>query len=168
MPQFQTANILVALGGDHGSTVPKYSVTAPEIAVLRLIHGEDAVLDVEPLGVIESTHRAERARLCQTYYRIINGERRSPQVDELFPGAAARLFEAIEELELDPSMFKASARMKPVAAPVAEPDDEADEPVKPKRGRKKAEAPAPAPVAEADDEDNDGIADMPDASSVLG
>jgi hypothetical protein len=116
----QTANILLSLGGDHGNTIMKWRVTAAEIAVLRAIHGEDAVNDVEPTGDVKRSHRDERARLIAIYGGAKSPDQK-PIVDGMFPGVAARVFETIEELELDPSFFKATGRLK--AAPVA------DEPV---------------------------------------
>lgn len=164
----QLANCLVALGGDAGNTVPKYGITAAEIAVLRAIHGDDAVLDVEPVGSVERSHKAERGRLADIYARVVNGARRSPEVDALFPGAAARVFETIDELELDASFFKATARMTAKPAKVAEPEPVPEpEAEKPKRTRKvKPVEVKPAPEPEEDDED-DGIGDMPNASGVM-
>ena len=111
----QTANVLVALGGDREHTVPKNVVTPSEIALLRAIHGDDAVFDIEPLGAEYDrnvTSRAERERLFSRYKRHIQGKEQCPELDALFPGAAARLFETIDELELDESFFKAVGRMQ--------------------------------------------------------
>lgn len=110
----QTANILLALGGDSGNTVPKRGVTAAEIAVLRAIHGNEAVFDIEPAGeaVDEGRPRSNRAelnRLRALYGRAMDSENNSI-VAQLFPGAAARVHETLGELELDPSFFKPLAR----------------------------------------------------------
>lgn len=159
----QLANCLVALGGDAGNTVPKYGVTAAEIAVLRVIHGDDAIADIEPTGSVERSHKAERSRLVDAYARIINGAKRAPEVETLYPGAAARVFETLDELDLDSSFFKTATRVttQTPAAPVAVAVPEAG---KPKRGRKaKAAEPEPAPAAEdaGEDDEDDGIKDMP-------
>lgn len=113
----QTANILLALGGDSGNQVPKYGVTAAEIAVLRAIHGEDAVTNVLPLNAKDDrTNRAELARLRARYGAAQDGEG-NKVVDTLFPGAAARVFETIDELELPEALFAAKERVsaKPFA-----------------------------------------------------
>lgn len=95
----QVANIMLALGGDPGQVIPKFGVTPSEVAVLRVIHGNDAVSDIEVVGTVNRPHRVERDRLVQDYGRGINGEIRAPAVDALFPGAAARLFETFDEIE---------------------------------------------------------------------
>jgi len=107
----QTANILLALGGDSGNQVPKYGVTAAEIAVLRAIHGEDAVTNVLPLDTVDNrSNRTELARLRARYGAAQDGEG-NKVVDTLFPGAAARVFETIEELELPRELFAAKERV---------------------------------------------------------
>lgn len=106
----QTANVLLALGGDKGNTVPKYEVTAAEVAVLRYIHGEDAVFDIEITGEVSRTHRQEIGRLTEFYGRQEGDRRTSPAVAELFPGAAARVFEDFEELEIPDELYVATGR----------------------------------------------------------
>lgn len=121
----QTANVMLAIGGDAKNTVPKYGVTAAEVAVLRYIHGEDAVFDIEVTGSVERTHRQEIGRLTEVYGRQ-EGERRvSPAVADLYPGAAARVFETFDELELPDELYAAAGRK--VAAP-AKPKKDAPAP----------------------------------------
>ena len=63
----QVCDCLVLVGGDIGKSVMRYGVTAPEVAILRSIHGDDAVRDI----VIKSNEKidslAERDRLTLTY-----------------------------------------------------------------------------------------------------
>lgn len=106
----QTANILLALGGDSGNQVPKYGVTAAEIAVLRAIHGEDAVTNVLPVGTVSMTNRAELARLRARYGAAQDGEG-NKVVETLFPGVAARVMEDLEELDLPAELFAAKERV---------------------------------------------------------
>lgn len=106
----QTANILLSLGGDHGNTIMKHQVTAAEITVLMSIHGNDAVNEVEPAGEVKRSHREERGRLLNIYGHAKDPEQK-PIVEGLFPGVAARVFETIDELGLDESMFKATGRL---------------------------------------------------------
>jgi len=148
MPKMQTANCLVHLAGDAGNSVPKYGVTVSEIVVLQKIHGEDAVVDIQPVGEVERTHRAERQRLEYVYGTAQDdGSRRSKVVDLLFPGAAARLYETFAEAEIIDENFAQTGRVSR-AAPVA-----VDPPAP-------AEANVPAASEEAEAEPDDGIGDM--------
>ncbi|WP_316397344.1 hypothetical protein [Bradyrhizobium sp. 33ap4] len=106
-----TANIRLSLGGDHGNTVYKWGVTAAEIAVLRAIHGEESVQDVEPVGNIKRAHSVERARLMNIYgnAKVPNSEQRI--VENLYPGAAARVHEELHELDIPEAFFKAQGHM---------------------------------------------------------
>ncbi len=170
----EIANVMLALGGDTGNTVPKRGVTAAEIAVLRSIHGNEAVFDIEPLGDVERSQREERGRLKAVYGRAMDGNQNSI-VESLFPGAAARLFEKIEELEIDDSFYKSveRARAAPKAAEPVAPTPPA-KPGKPLTAKqqaaadKKAAAAAAAAAGDADDEE-DGIGDLPPVGGdVLG
>ncbi|MBI2240296.1 MAG: hypothetical protein HYU59_05770 [Magnetospirillum gryphiswaldense] len=160
----QTANIILALGGDVGNTIPKYNVTTAEIALLQAIHGEDAVTDVEPVGGISVTNRAERERLREIYGRATDGNG-NKIIELVYPGAAARVFERLDELSLVPEQFKTVARVQlPVEAqspaPVAKPA---------KGKRAKAAVPEPEPEPEDDAPDLDDMSDEPQgaANSVL-
>ena len=142
----QTANIMLALGGDTGNTIQKCAVTPAEIAILRAVHGEEAVFDVEPADDIERSSRAELERLAREYAssRLFGTDRRAVQA--LFPGLGARVQETLAELELPDEAYKSTARMTapPVAKPVATPG---------KKGK--------ASKAEQDD----GMQDMTDKSA---
>lgn len=106
---FEIADVMVALGGDRINTVPRYDVTAGEIAVLQVIHGNDAVFDVKPKGTIDRKQRVERSRL-QAIYGHARDHDGNSQVERLYPGAAARVFERLDELILDESQFVATGR----------------------------------------------------------
>ena len=104
------------------------------MAVLREIHGEAAVFDINPGEDVERSNREERSRLLMDYGKP-PGSREMSAVEALFPGMAARLPDSFAELELDDSFYKATGRVKPAKAgkkpvkpePEPEPDDE-DEP----------------------------------------
>ncbi len=114
----QYANIMLALGGDAGTTVPKTEVSASEIAVLRLIHGDAAVFDVEPVKVDDAkakrTSREEIRRLTELYgrARVDTGEgiQVSP-ITALFPGAGAKAIDKIEDLDIPEELFKPKSRV---------------------------------------------------------
>jgi len=145
----QTANLIVAIGNDQMNTVPLYGVTAAEIAVLQAVHGPDAIRDIEPAGEAEDdgakrTNRAERARLKAIYGRA---ERDLCPIEALYPGAAARVFETIDELGLPEQFFKPLSRTTANAAP-------SEKAVKAARGSRNAAVPAASTV------DDDGVKDM--------
>lgn len=114
----ETANILLDIGSDGTTILAKSRVTPAEVAVLRLIHGDDAVNEIEVLadeaGTPEGgkrTHRQEIARLMEVYGKPTpEGGREARAVTALFPGAAARVFETFEELELPDDHFKTKTR----------------------------------------------------------
>lgn len=116
----QTAKkIMVALGGDKGTTVPKYDVTASEIAVLMAIHGNDAVHDIEPGEDIERSDREEIARLAAKYGRakVHTEDGDTFVMKRLFPGHGARAVQTLEELAIPEEFYKAESRVKPKAVP---------------------------------------------------
>ena len=111
------ANIMLAIGGGRDNTLPKYGVTAAEIAILRAIHGEDAVFDVDPTAVDAKndydrprTNREELVRLKAIYGKAQDGNG-GAIVEGLYPGAAARVFEDFEELGLPDDYFKSLGRV---------------------------------------------------------
>lgn len=126
----QFANVMLALGGDMNNTVPKYNVSASEIAVLRAIHGDGAIYDVEPTYEKAIAPRDELSRLRGLYGRAM-GRENKPIINDLFPGAAARLFDTIDELGLVPEQFKAEVRVKPQPKAEAKPAAPAEEKVIP-------------------------------------
>lgn len=126
----QYANIMLALGGDKGTIVPKSEISASEIAVLRLIHGDDAVFDVEPVKVEEDkakrTSREEIRRLTEIYGRAKVDTADGTQVSAvtaLFPGAAAQAIKNIDDLDIPEEFFKAKSR---VSADDADDEDQND------------------------------------------
>ena len=105
-------NCLVALGGDRGNSVPKTRVTAAEIAVLQAIHGEDAVFEIEYIGDEDAlelpkiSRRAELERLKNRY--VARNEDNLLIVEKVYPGDAARIFERLDDLNLDSSLMKSA------------------------------------------------------------
>ncbi len=76
-----TYDATVRLGGDTAHEVNKTSLTAPEIMVLRRLHGLDAVVRIVQVASPAISHREERDRLRKLY-----GDRDSTAglVNELF------------------------------------------------------------------------------------
>lgn len=63
----QLCNITVAIGGDAGMTVHKERVTVPEILILRAVHGDDAVRNIEVIEDADIESTEERQRLGAVY-----------------------------------------------------------------------------------------------------
>ncbi|MCH4543131.1 hypothetical protein [Ochrobactrum sp. A-1] len=154
-------NAMLALGGDRGNTVPKYGITAAEIAVLQAIHGDEAVTDIEVIGDVERSNRDELARLRQAYGRARPEGSDVSHVDTLFPGAAARVFDTVDELELDEIFFKAEKRAVPEAKAS---EKTADASGKSKKGKGKAAA-SQTESSGTDDVNDDGVQDIGDEHS---
>ncbi len=135
----ELANIMLALGGDRDYTVPKYGVTAAEIAVLCAIHGSDAVHDIEPAGTLGARRspREERDRLLAAY--PAKNEDNEPIVMQVYPCMTPIIHTELAELGLDETLYKASEHVAP-AAPKK---------IKPPKAAK------PAPVNEIAPADND-------------
>lgn len=110
----KTATIMLSLGGDQGNQVSKSGVTPSEIAVLRAIHGDDSVTDIQPLGEDDRKSRDDIVRLREVYgmARDANGNR---VVDALFPGVGARAVESFDDLDLPEEFFKPIERVAPDA-----------------------------------------------------
>lgn len=112
----QIANCLVALGGDKDNWVPRYGVTAAELVVLRALHGEDAVGDIEPAGEITRGNRDELLRL-KAAYGSAKDEDNKAIVENVFPGSGAILPKTLADLELPEVHFKALSRASAGTAP---------------------------------------------------
>lgn len=63
----QICNCTVAIGGEAGMTVHKEGVTVAEIAILRGVHGEDAVRNIEVVADEKIDNSDERSRLANLY-----------------------------------------------------------------------------------------------------
>ena len=113
-------NCEIANGGDRGNTVVRFGVTAAELAVLIALHGEDAVFNIEPAGKIDRRNREERERLRFAYgaTRVRGDDEIDAKsvVELLYPGAAARVHEELDELEIPEHLFKPTARAGGVRA----------------------------------------------------
>ena len=100
----KTYSCKVRLGGSVMHEVPKDEVTAAEVTILRYIHGDDAVLEIKPVGDIDRSDVAELDRLRETYGQTGDGDVISPRKDivsKLFGiGATAALPKALPGIEL--------------------------------------------------------------------
>lgn len=131
MPKFKLYNAKLRLGGSVLNEVPLTEVTAPEIDILRVLHGgDDAVIEIKAVGEKEKSHADERARINLKYagggdnmenqakkklamIRDLFGNDRLPLPTELEAGVAAA--EEVDVEEVKPPAPKA-----PIKRTVAE------------------------------------------------
>src|SRR5262245_26954769 len=92
--RMETAHCIVRLKGDVQNEVPLSGITAPEIILLRAIHGgNDAVYKVEKDSDVASGAVNERIRLLAKYPRY------TELFAQLFPGLAPQFPRTIAEVE---------------------------------------------------------------------
>ena len=131
----QTASVSVALAGDRGNSVRKYDVTPAEVSVLRAVHGDDAIFDIEPGADIERGNREELERIMQIYggSRVLGTDTRA--VPTLYPGIGAQVPLAFDDLGLADEFYQPKTRAnskpakrasKPDVEPEVEDIDELD------------------------------------------
>lgn len=72
------------LAGDMRNEVRKGDLTAPEVILLRKIHGDDAFVELEKTGSKKADHQAERQRLYLEYPAAVNADAKKHFVEELF------------------------------------------------------------------------------------
>jgi hypothetical protein len=75
----------VRLNGAVANEVRKHAVTAAEIMILRALHGEDAVVEIVPVGEEVRAHLSERQRLYGVYANpnILTAEALKPRMEML-------------------------------------------------------------------------------------
>ena len=134
-----TINCLVAIGGDLQNKHPRSKVTVPELVLLRAIHGEAAVQNIEVTGNPRINQLDERDRLMRHYpkhqklvndiWRDSGGEfpkdvRRLNLNSALFAPAATAQHDMADQLE-----DEQVAKTRKVRTPKVEPesDDDGDE-----------------------------------------
>lgn len=111
-------NLQVAIGGDHGNTVPKFAVPVSELPVLLAVHGEDSLFDLEvveaPEDQEELSSAEELKRLHQIYGAVTDGEGVSI-LRQVYPGVGAKIVEELDALALPEGVFKVLTRATPKA-----------------------------------------------------
>lgn len=86
MPEYQLLRCEIALGGDIGNTVVRgrgNPITYPELGIIQLIHGDEAVWDIHVLGTCEMTNDQMLDRLKVIY--------REEDVKAVYPGAKPKM-----------------------------------------------------------------------------
>ena len=60
-------SVNVAIGGDIRNVVTRRGCTPPELALLRMVHGDTAITNISLAGKVEADSDTERDRLSQIY-----------------------------------------------------------------------------------------------------
>lgn len=126
----QLYNCHVRLGNTITSEVPKYEVTAAEILIFRAIHGNDAVVRVQPIRQDRRAHAAERDRLEHEYGPGLRAQRitleslfghdHMPLPVSLDPEGEAKAAEAAAQREAEEAAKEAERKAEFDAAVEAE------------------------------------------------
>ena len=86
MPEFQLLRCEVALGGDIGNTVVRgrgNPIAYPELGIIQLIHGDEAVWDIHVIGTCEMSNDQMLDRVKFIY--------RDEDVKAVYPGTKPRM-----------------------------------------------------------------------------
>lgn len=70
----RTYDVKVRLAGSRENEVRLSDVTAAEVLVLRLFHGNDAVEDIRPKGTLKVPHAEVRDTIWKKYVGATDGE----------------------------------------------------------------------------------------------
>jgi hypothetical protein len=110
----QIVNCDVHLGGDRNHVVPKTGVTVAEIEILRVLHGEDSVVNINPTKQDTRKHAEELDRLRKTYKRKLPGPDSKGSkniVDTVYPGPRPNLPATLKDIGVDyPTASKAKKK----------------------------------------------------------
>jgi hypothetical protein len=94
----QHCSCIVFLDGDRNSSVHKTDVTVAEIALLRAIHGPDAVEGIKPTFVGKEKPAQELERLRFAYRNSNVTKEGAPLVDSVYPGRAPNVPRTLAEI----------------------------------------------------------------------
>lgn len=131
---FKFYSCKVRLQGNVLNEVPKTDVTAPEIEILRALHGSDAVVNIVEAGEAKRSDRDERARLVEIYanpkktvaesaerkmrmIRDLFGHDRNPLPKDLDLSPVEPEDEADDEVEAQPEIPVATGKRTRVEKP---------------------------------------------------
>lgn len=123
----QHCSCIVFLDGDRNSSVHKPDVTVAEIALLRAIHGPDAIEGIKPTFVGKEKPAQELARLRLQYTNSNVTKEGASLVDAVYPGRSPNVPKTLAELG-DPVETEENDEDYPPVPETPEPQEPADEP----------------------------------------
>ena len=109
----QHCSCFVFLGGELTSSVWKADVTVAEIALLRAIHGDDAITTIVPTykATVKAAEELDRLRALYGSSNVSKEGKRL--VDDIYPGRAPQLPTTLADIDVD----AVEAADEPVAKP---------------------------------------------------
>jgi hypothetical protein len=111
----QVVTCEIHLAGDRNHVVVKTGVTVAEIEILRVIHGNDAVLNIQPTKQDTRKHAEELDRLRRVYKRRMPGSDSKGTkniVDVVYPGPRPNLPATLKDIGVEYPTEAAQARTK--------------------------------------------------------
>ena len=97
----QHCSCFVFLGGELTSSVWKADVTVAEIALLRAIHGDDAITTIVPTykATVKAGEELDRLRALYGSSNVSKEGKRL--VDDIYPGRAPQLPTTLADIDVD-------------------------------------------------------------------
>lgn len=152
----------VRLNNDLNFTVRKYNLTVPEVVLLRILHGDDAVVDIRSVGISKRAMRVERERLLANY----GGKPETVvKIDNMFRNTAVQPLETLADIgaagvKAEP---RPGSKAHTLTAEDVKPYDPAEDIVfTPDDGEPEAEPDAAQPEIADDFESNDAGNSIPE------
>jgi len=121
----EISTIELRLSGDMRNTVVKIGVTPAEILVLRAIHGQGSVFNVQPGDTDKRPHADELERLRSIYAPRFQDEGKKDIVGQMFPGIAPQLPVKLKDIQIADEDFHRDVTLparRSKAAKKAKPD----------------------------------------------
>ena len=118
---FKLYSCKLRIGGSVLNEIRKTDATAPEIEVLRRLHGSDSVLEIKETGSVSRSDRAERERIETIYASPTQSvgdalARKQRMLSDLFGHARNPLPKEVEEVVEEPEDVEDADEV--VAAPI--------------------------------------------------
>lgn len=93
----ELARVEIRLSGSLANTVVRHKVTPPELLLLRELHGDEAIANIEYTGKEAKAHH-EVLDAMNTFYNTENGKR---AMEKIFPGASPKIPTTFREIGYD-------------------------------------------------------------------
>lgn len=130
-------NLKLRLHGDVRHEVLKKDMSAPEVVVLRAVHGDDAIVNLEYSKTADVDDAAERERLHMRYGGALNKLEPKTNIQHMFGGDHMPLLDTLKGV--------AKPNKKVVAAPKKQEESDEDDETENEKENAGVEIHRPAP-----------------------